>query len=261
MSNFEDTLLRMKSLYTYGQELNEGNHNVSTHTLEYHKLGADGKQYGIIKECNKYYIKSTANGKENIAESYDYIGGFCNKGQYEYSSYANALKNLELKLASLNEAYESKVNITTLDPFKKEDLVIEGTEKMRNEIARQRQIMHNVSMLMSESTEIGADRKNDVVMYDGKNPEAEQGPKGDEEVTEKEGKAVLDKDLTAKTAGVDTDAEPFTQEAKPTEDQLKEECTCVDGSCDCECGKLGTANTVDNNKPYTETVKEEDTLA
>ena len=39
----------------------------------------------------------------------------------------------------------------------------EGTDAMRDEIARQRQIMYNVSMLMNESTEIGADRKDDVV--------------------------------------------------------------------------------------------------
>ena len=33
MSSFEETLARMKGLYTYGKELNEGN-DFNSHTLE-----------------------------------------------------------------------------------------------------------------------------------------------------------------------------------------------------------------------------------
>ena len=170
MSSFEETLARMKGLYTYGKELNEGN-DLKTHTLEYHAIAADGKSYGIIKECNKYYIKSAPKDKEMVAESYDYLGGFCNKKNYEYSSYANALKNFELKMASINEACEGNVNIATLDPFKKEEFLIEGTDRMKNEIARQRQIMYNASMIMNEANEIGASNKDNVVKYNGTNPE------------------------------------------------------------------------------------------
>ena len=67
MSSFEETLARMRGLYTYGKELNEGN-DLKTHTLEYHAIAADGKSYGIIKECNKYYIKSAPKDKEMVAE-------------------------------------------------------------------------------------------------------------------------------------------------------------------------------------------------
>lgn len=170
MSSFEETLARMKGLYTYGKELNEGN-DLKTHTLEYHAIAADGKSYGIIKECNKYYIKSAPKDKEMVAESYEYLGGFCNKKNYEYSSYANALKNFELKMASINEACEGNVNISTLDPFKKEEFLVEGTDRMKNEIARQRQIMYNASMIMNEANEIGASNKDNVVKYNGTNPE------------------------------------------------------------------------------------------
>lgn len=170
MSSFEETLARMRGLYTYGKELNEGN-DLKTHTLEYHAIAADGKSYGIIKECNKYYIKSAPKDKEMVAESYEYLGGFCNKKNYEYSSYANALKNFELKMASINEACEGNVNISTLDPFKKEEFLVEGTDRMKNEIARQRQIMYNASMIMNEANEIGASNKDNVVKYNGTNPE------------------------------------------------------------------------------------------
>lgn len=191
MSSFEETLARMKGLYTYGKELNEGN-DLKTHTLEYHAIAADGKSYGIIKECNKYYIKSAPKDKEMVAESYEYLGGFCNKKNYEYSSYANALKNFELKMASINEACEGNVNISTLDPFKKEEFLVEGTDRMKNEIARQRQIMYNASMIMNEANEIGASNKDNVVKYNGTNPETPK--KNGNSINDGTGAKVVDQD-------------------------------------------------------------------
>ncbi len=219
MPSYEETLARMKDLITYGKELNESN-NLKTHTLEHHAVAADGRTYGIIKENSKYYIKSAPKGKETIAEAYEYLGGFCNKKNYEYASYANALKQFELKMASINEACDSKVNIESLNPFRANEVLVEATDAMKNEIARQRQIMYNVSMLMNESTEIGADRKDDVVMYDGKNPEAETGKKGDEGNK----KASANPEYAgSKTNGVDKKVAPFDQNAKPSKDQLKED--------------------------------------
>ena len=218
MPSFEDTLARMKGLYTYGNEVNESA-NLKTHTLEHRAVAADGITYGIIKENSKYYIKSAPKGKETIAEAYEYLGGFCNKGNYEYSSYSNALKQFELKLASINEAQESRVNIESLNPFRANDVLAEATDAMKNEIARQRQIMYNASMLMNESTEIGADRKDDVVKFDGKQPEAETGKKGDE--GGKEVKAEPEY-AGSKTNGVDKKVGPFDQGAGSPKDQLKE---------------------------------------
>lgn len=232
MSSFENTLSRMKDLYTYGKELNESSKS-NAYTLEHSAMAADGKTYGIIRECNKYYIKSASKGKETIAESYEYIGGICNKKNYEYSSYNNALKNFELKMASINEACDGKVNISTLDPFKKGDFIVEGTERMKDEIARQRQIMFNVSMLMNEGTEIGAGRKNDVVKFDGKQPEAENGKKGDECVADKKADAKPEY-AGSKTNGVDKKVAPFNNNTTKCEDQLKEECECGSESCDCK---------------------------
>lgn len=158
MSNsFNDQLSRMKALMTYGA-VNEDAKHISSYNIEYKAKAADGKYYGIIRENSKYFVKVATPGKEMIAEDYQYIGGITNKSNYEYNSYANALKQFELKLGSINEAYDEdrKVNVEALDPYKKEDLVIEGTEKMKNELARQRQIMRNACVIMNEATEIGS---------------------------------------------------------------------------------------------------------
>ena len=219
MPSFEETLARMKGLYTYGKEVNESN-NLKTHTLEHRAVAANGITYGIIKENSKYYIKSAPKGKETIAEAYDYLGGFCNKSNFEYTSYANALKNFELKLASINEACDKKVNVESLDPFRANNVLAEATDAMKNEIARQRQIMYNAAMLMEESSEIGASRKDDVVMYDGKNPEAETGKKGDE--GGKDAKANPEY-KGSHTNGVDKKVGPFDQGEGNPKDQLKEE--------------------------------------
>lgn len=236
MPTFEESLARMKTLYTYGKDLNESK-NVPLHTLEYHAIAANGRAYGIVKECNKYYIKTAPKDKELVAEAYDYIGGISRKKDYEYESYPLASRHFELKINSINESCESETNISTLDPFKKNTILAESTDKFANELARQRQIMYNVSMLMNESTEIGADRKDDVVKYDKAQPEAEKGAKGDKLEGSKDGKAVLDKDFKKKTNGVDKKVGPFDQDAPKTADQLKE--NCEGGSCEKDWGSEG----------------------
>ena len=188
MSSFNDQLSRMKALMTYGT-VNEDTKHISSYNIEYKAKAADGKYYGIIRENSKYFVKVATPGKEMVAESYQYIGGVQNKKNYEYNSYANALKQFELKLGSINEAYDEdrKVNVEALDPYKKEDLVIEGTEKMKNELARQRQIMRNACVIMNEATEIGSTPFKSQ-------PESEHDNSGDKDY-------------------------PFTKEGKPEEDR------------------------------------------
>lgn len=188
MSSFNDQLSRMKALMTYGT-VNEDTKHISSYNIEYKAKAADGKYYGIIRENSKYFVKVATPGKEMIAEAYQYIGGITNKSNYEYNSYANALKQFELKLGSINEAYDEnrRVNVEALDPYKKEDLVIEGTEKMKNELARQRQIMRNACVIMNEATEIGSTPFKSQ-------PEAEHANSGDKDY-------------------------PFTKEGKPEEDR------------------------------------------
>lgn len=264
MASFDDALARMKALYTYGKDLNE-NKTINSYTIEHKATAADGKTYGIIRECNKYYIKVAQTGKDTLAENYNYLGGFCNKSNYEYESYNKALKNFELKLSSINEAHNGDAIVSTLDPFKKGDFIVEGTEKMQNEIARQRQIMYNVSMLLNEATEIGASRNNDTVMFNGKNPEAETGKRGDEELKDTKAEPEY---KGSKTNGVDKKVGPFEEEPGKCEDQLKESCDCGESNCTCDWGSkglpstpgVGEADTDHNNAPFNQSVNENEDM-
>ena len=209
MSNFNDQLSRMKDLIKYGS-VNENDNHISAYNLEYKAQAADGKYYGIVRENSKYFVKVATPGKETIAEAYQYIGGIQNKSNYEYTSYTNALKQFELKLGSINEAYDEdrKVNCEALDPFKKEDLVIEGTDKMKNELARQRQIMRNASVIMNEATEIGSTPFKTQ-------PEAEHNNSGDKDYpyVKKDGKAQPEGDIKFDNGKPETAGSPFAKNA------------------------------------------------
>ena len=143
MNKFDSQISRMKAMMNYGLQTENKN---QYSTVEYNRVGADGKMYGIVREGTKYYIKVSNKTDNVIKENFDYIGGFRNRKDYEYSSYANALKQFELKMRSINEAANKKdsIVIDSWNPDRKEMLTVESTNKMRKEIARQRQIMGNV---------------------------------------------------------------------------------------------------------------------
>ena len=208
MANFNDQLLRMKSLMTYGavnekKETNSG-------AMEYHAVGADGKSYGIIRENQKFYIKVAPKSKEMVVEAYEYIGGFNNKKANEYTNYSNAMKNFELKLMSINEAYNPKVNIDSLEAFEANgEVMTEGTKEMMAEIARQRQIMNNVAAILNESSTISS--KNIGT------PEAPKTAKFNDKIGkpfEVTAKAELDGDFKKTSASPEKQGEPFGDSAK-----------------------------------------------
>ena len=138
MAKYDDQLARMNYLMEFKNQPKEVRSNI-----EYHANGADGKVYGILKEGTKYYIKTTENGKENIAESYDYINGFVNRRENEFKSYNDATKHLELKLMSLNEAYGKKQDVSTVDLKRNDKAFANLTEEARKELDRMHQIFEN----------------------------------------------------------------------------------------------------------------------
>jgi hypothetical protein len=81
------------------------NENKKTSVVELTKMGPDGKVYGIVRENHEYYIKVANNKKNLVTEDFSYIGGLQNKKQEAYPSYSKAIKQLNLKFNSLNEAY------------------------------------------------------------------------------------------------------------------------------------------------------------
>ena len=147
--NTNETLNRMKSLMNYGLQTESKQAPYST--VEYQRKGADGKVYGIVREGAKYYIKSAPNKANLVKEDFNYIGGFRNRKDNEYSSYANAQKQFDLKMMSLKEAYNNpSFNVESWDLNKKETVVTEASDKMKSEILRERQIMKN-AMMISEA--------------------------------------------------------------------------------------------------------------
>jgi hypothetical protein len=145
--NTNDQLNRMKSLMSYG--LKTESKQAPYSAVEYQKVGADGKVYGIVREGTKYYIKSAPNKQNLIKEDFGYIGGFRNRKDNEYTSYANAQKHFDLKMMSLKEAANNPTfNVESWDLNKKEMVVTEASDKMKGEILRERQIMKNAMMIM-----------------------------------------------------------------------------------------------------------------
>ena len=149
MNNVNNQISRMKAMMTYGLQTESKNNQYSG--VEYQRAGADGKTYGIVREGTKFYIK-VANKQNNvIKEDFNYIGGFRNRKDYEYSSYANALKNFEMKMSSINESVGNRTPmVESWNPERKELLMVEATESMRREISRQREIMNNAVMIQEK---------------------------------------------------------------------------------------------------------------
>lgn len=155
MNNNKDVnsqLARMRSLMKFG--INEGK-NVAYTGVEYEKVGADGKLYGILREGAKYYIKTSPSKKGKLAENYEYIGGFRNRKDNEYKSFAEAQKQFDLKMMSINEANapEKKIVVESWNPDKQEELTVESTDRMKREISRERQIMMNASRINEKKSQ------------------------------------------------------------------------------------------------------------
>ena len=76
--------------------------------------GADGKNYGIIKESHKYFIKNATGKKDKtqLDESdFTYIGGLGNKNWRRYNSLAEAQKQLNFLVKNLNETFNYSYSI------------------------------------------------------------------------------------------------------------------------------------------------------
>jgi hypothetical protein len=91
------------------------NEDVKNSVVELTKLGPDGKVYGIVREGHNYFIKVTNKQSNIVTEDFNYIGGLMNKTSEVYTTYAKAIKQLNLKLMSLNEAHGKQGNFNTFE--------------------------------------------------------------------------------------------------------------------------------------------------
>lgn len=116
----QDKLNRIKDLMGRMSTLNE---STSHSELELIKKGPNGIVYGIVRENHDYFIKtSNKNSGSLLTEDFNYIGGLQNKKDKVYPSYAKAIKQLNLKFMSLNEAIgkSGQVNV-----FQDDNLITE----------------------------------------------------------------------------------------------------------------------------------------
>jgi hypothetical protein len=95
---------RIKELMGGISPINESVSNTRS-VVELTKKGPDGNAYAIVRENHEYYIKYSTKTKDLTLEDFNYIGGLKNKKDAAYPSYAKAIKHLNLKFNSLNEAY------------------------------------------------------------------------------------------------------------------------------------------------------------
>lgn len=188
MAKFDEQLSRMEYLMGYHVPVNESH---TSSNIEYSTKGADGKVYGILKEGNRYYIKTTEDGKQNISESYKYINGFNSRKENEYKSYNEATKQLEMKMIVLNEAYGVHSDVSTVDFTRGEKMLSNLTEEARKELNR-------VNMIIENSNAIGI--KSNI--GDHGNPEGKGNSTGADTVKnnkpfDEKATASLDKDSVA----------------------------------------------------------------
>jgi hypothetical protein len=144
------------------------NENTKSSVVELTKIGPDGKVYGIVRENHEYFIKIT-NPKDNlVTEDFQYIGGLQNKKAEAYPSYAKAIKQLNLKFLSLNEAYnkDGRVNV-----FLDDNLLTEH-HGMKAEAAL------SATKGIGDNEEYIVDKKGDKLSYDTKEGK-EKGQFGD----------------------------------------------------------------------------------
>lgn len=142
-SKIDNQLDRMMYLMEYNNKTPKGEKS----NIEYHTVAADGKAYGIIKEGNMYYIKFADADKATLKESYDYINGYNYRRENAYKSYNEATKHLELKLMSINEAYQKHSDVTIANTKKTEEAFSMLTEDARKELNRINQIFENSQMI------------------------------------------------------------------------------------------------------------------
>ena len=189
--------------------------------LEYHMKGADGKTYGIIRECNKFYIKvAPPKDTEPLAEDYNYIGGVNNKKEYEYATYALASKQFDLKMMSLNEAYYPNKQAVCEEVMKstQSDWQVNETKEMRAEIERFNQITRNVDALLNEEhSEKSFTMKHTLPEAPAKNPSDKQvnSPYTDTAV------ANGDKDFKKELSDHEKAGKPYDKDGKATDADMQ----------------------------------------
>jgi hypothetical protein len=156
-----DKLNRMRELMG-AAPINEG---ITRSVIELTKEGPDGNIYAIVRENHEYFIK-VSNKKSNlVVEDFQYIGGLQNKKDKVYPSYAKAIKQLNLKFMSLNEAVgkSGQINVFVDDNLITEHHPLKADQKL------------SATKGMGDGAEYVVDKKGKELSYDAKEGKEEDG--------------------------------------------------------------------------------------
>lgn len=167
--NGDDKLRRILELTYYKNDNNKG-----TAKAEIVKESKSGGVYGIVKERDGYYVKRGLN-----ESSLDYIGGMFMKNKNKFSSYAEALKRLELI-----KGQEELVNEATkyvLKQSKPQEETPAPVPAMPEEPAGAIDDMPPVDASMDAASEPSSEEPSDLPPMDGEDMGAED--MGDEEAS------------------------------------------------------------------------------
>lgn len=240
-------LQRMKALMGYG--LNESKAPAYS-SVEYSKKDANGNVYGIVREGTKYFIKKAvdANGKL-VTENFEYIGGFRNRKDNMFESFASAQKFLGEKLIQINEECVDKskrVIAEAWDLDAAKEVVEEGTRKMQAEIARQKEIMQNAG-LIEESGSCTGKCKQEFKPVKGKDTDKNSdAPKTDAKKAEETVKDYNGKEIKG-GPGAPFNIKPTVSESTTTPLTSRENPDYLDTSHGTEIGKnTGFGKPVEN---------------
>lgn len=95
---------------------NNPSSSLSTSTLVDYTRSNEGVALGIVKENHNYFIKTSSSKDETLgAEHFTYIGGIENKFKYQYNTLAEAEKNRNFYIKTLNESASKKFKTISLN--------------------------------------------------------------------------------------------------------------------------------------------------
>tara|TARA_R110001592_G_scaffold353251_1_gene651964 strand:+ start:124 stop:1287 length:1164 start_codon:yes stop_codon:yes gene_type:complete len=149
-----DKLNRMRELMG-NAPINEG---ITRSVVELTKQGPDGNVYAIVRENHEYYIKVSEAKSNLVTEDFQYMGGLQNKKDKVYTSYAKAIKQLNLKFMSINEAAGKSGSFNTF----KSDVIINEHHGMNPNATL------SASKAIGDNDEYVIDKKGDNLKYDNK---------------------------------------------------------------------------------------------
>ena len=182
---------RLKELAEVKKTSTNENKGGNLGTLIDYKRSSDGVAFGIVKENHKYYIKK-GGLKENLDVSdFVYISGLGNIKQYQYNSLAEADKNRNMLLNTINETTSLKFN----------------EDKISDEIEQAEKKLDDANVAANEPIEEPTDDENIDEPLDDENIEepSDDEPLDDENIEEPSDDESLDDENIEEPTGDEDD--------------------------------------------------------